>query len=607
MPEDTELEALGEVDGLAVGLLQTGVGVVPPEQAFLDIGQGNRTSVSIYEDEGPPALDPVPGRQIPAAAWDQIESRARDASSQVIPGLFGSTLEQASIPVAATAASGDGALIAANRDGAIELAECGPGSCDGVSVVGVELAELDALVRGLGGDDLLIAIQSPPPPAERLVGFGIAGEGYGGAPTSPSTRADGLVITTDIAPTVLDRLGLRIPTQMNGDVIESGQELEPGALAEDAERLYEKTLRFGSVIGIAVLVWLATALAASMLAPAHRRTVAGVLGLSILYLPLVQLFTGELAPSVGMERLLVMFGAPVLAAVTRGAWRGWSAVAMACAATVIAIAAVLILELDALRYSIIGPNLISGGRFYGIDNEIEAIVGTLVPLGTGAMLATRAATRDGGVRAAAWFAAVGFLAAFVFAAGRFGADVGAAIVLPVGAAVAVAVALNSRRAALAALIAPVAGLVALFAVDAVVGGDAHFTRTIIDADSLSEVLEVIERKLDLMVASFGRSGNLQLIPVTIGLLIFAALRWRAIVAWIGDRAALAGFAGAGVAAVVGTVTNDSGAVALIYGTFVLAAGILVAWSISPAPGAGNHGKAPLSSIDHPERLRDPDR
>lgn len=592
LPDDVGIESLGAVDGFAIGLLQTGIGVVPPEQVFIDVGQGNRTSVSVYDDEEPPALDPAPGESIPAATWDLVATRAREASSQLIPGLLASTLEHAEITVAATAASGSGALIAADRTGSIELAECESGACEGVTVVGVERAELDRLVEGLAGDDLLIALQSPPPPAERLVALGIAGAGYenGAELTSPSTRAGGLVITTDIAPTVLGRLGVQVPDEMNGDVIETEATADATALNADADRLYEKTIRLHSVIGVAVLAWLAAALAACLAAPTRRRTVAAVIGLTILYLPFVQLFTGELAPSVTAEMLMIALAAPLLAAVTRYLLRGWLAIAAPCAATVVAIAAILVFGLDALRYSIIGPNLISGGRFYGIDNEIEAIIATMVPLGVGAWLATRPSTRNGGVAAAGWFVAIGLIATFVFAAGRLGADVGAAIVLPVGAATAVAVALNSRRAALVALVSPIAGLVALFAVDALAGGDAHFTRTIIDADSFGEVLEVIERKLDLMVASFGRSGNLLLLPVTGALLIFAAARWRTVLTWIGERAAVAGYAGAAVAAVIGTLTNDSGAVALIYGSFVVAAGVLVAWSIEPAETPGVRGK-----------------
>ena len=97
-------------------------------------------------------------------------------------------------------------------------------------------------------------------------------------------------------------------------------------------------------------------------------------------------------------------------------------------------------------------------RFYGIGNELEALLAVLVVAGTGAALAGFAprASRAGARPPPS--SPSGSLAAFVFAAGRFGADVGAAIVLPVGAAVAAA-AIAGRGGAAALLLvvaAPVA-------------------------------------------------------------------------------------------------------------------------------------------------------
>ena len=65
-----------------------------------------------------------------------------------------------------------------------------------------------------------------------------------------------------------------------------------------------------------------------------------------------------------------------------------------------------------------------GVRFYGIGNELEALLGVLVVAGTGAGLAGFAPELSRR-RAAFAFLGIGLLCAFVFAAGRFGADVGA--------------------------------------------------------------------------------------------------------------------------------------------------------------------------------------
>ena len=110
--------------------------------------------------------------------------------------------------------------------------------------------------------------------------------------------------------------------------------------------------------------------------------------------------------------------------------------------------------------SLIGPNPGLGVRFYGIGNELEALLAVLVLAGTGAALAgfrARATSRAGRRRSPSSSSASPL--AFVFAAGRFGADVGAAIVLPLGAAVAAAASpARRRRAALLVVALPFAAL-----------------------------------------------------------------------------------------------------------------------------------------------------
>ncbi len=102
-------------------------------------------------------------------------------------------------------------------------------------------------------------------------------------------------------------------------------------------------------------------------------------------------------------------------------------------------------------------------RFFGIGNELEATVAALIPIGVGAGLTVL------GVRspraAAASFAARGRRrGVLVFAPGRFGADVGAAIVLPIGAAVAAWLVLGGGRRRLLGLLAvPLVALAALVA------------------------------------------------------------------------------------------------------------------------------------------------
>src|SRR3954452_3530853 len=79
--------------------------------------------------------------------------------------------------------------------------------------------ELSGLVAQLHGEDLLIALGKPPPPDNRALPVGIAGAGFDGTLTSDSTRTRGYVLSTDLAPTILRRLGVSIPDQMDGEPI----------------------------------------------------------------------------------------------------------------------------------------------------------------------------------------------------------------------------------------------------------------------------------------------------------------------------------------------------------------------------------------------------
>ena len=74
-------------------------------------------------------------------------------------------------------------------------------------------------MRNLRGNDLLIAIEKPPPPDNEALAIGIAGRGFDGNLTSDSTRLDGYVLSTDVAPTILERFGIAVPSEMSGQPI----------------------------------------------------------------------------------------------------------------------------------------------------------------------------------------------------------------------------------------------------------------------------------------------------------------------------------------------------------------------------------------------------
>ena len=266
LPFGTTVEEIAAVPGLAPGILSAGLGAVPVAQSYLDISQGNRTNESLYEDELPRLF--VRDGRVPPPLWDRTVTRAEGAPANIVPGLLASTLARAGVPVVAEPDSGLATLIAVDRDGTARLApghQCATGCGPGLGVVRARLGELPALVEGVSGDDMLIAFASGQPADQQLLPTGIAAAGFDGNLTSDSTRTDGIVTATDIAPTVLDRFGIALPDEINGTVITAEDELDPERVTDLQAQLQERPSRdyvllwplagYLLLAGLAALVW----------------------------------------------------------------------------------------------------------------------------------------------------------------------------------------------------------------------------------------------------------------------------------------------------------------------------------------------------------------
>jgi len=545
VPADTTVAELADA-GFAPGVMSPGLGTVPAEQTYLDIGQGNRVFDSLYDA-------PLPEHRGNAIRWwREVVERAESAPADIVPGLLAS------------------ALSAAGPEFRIEE----------------ERAALRQLRRAR--NVLVIAIATPTGRSDRPLPIGISGAGFDGNLTSDSTRMDGYVLSTDVAPTILSWFEIDAPSAMSGQAIRAEGTIDPGEIETLAARMDVISSRRGPVIGLPIVAWLLLALSAGLVGGAAiGRSAVRLLGLSIVYLPLLLLLGAELEPSEVAEALLVGLGAPVLATLTLVTMRGYRALAVASALTVTAYAVDVIAGSPLTSLSLLGPNPGLGVRFYGIGNELEALLAVLAIAGTGAGLAGFApgASKRSGAGA---FIVVGLLAAFVFAAGRFGADVGAAIVFPFGAAVA-AVTIAGRGKwpiALAAVAAPVAVLALLALVDLLSGANAHLTRSVLDAGGFGDLADVAQRRLQLSVHSFGRPVLLVFLPVVLGLALLAYLRRKRLRAWLRDVPALrAGLLGAVAATAIGTLANDSGALLLEIGAAYLLVFTGFAWAETPAVSA----------------------
>jgi hypothetical protein len=585
LPNGTEPEALGSVPGISPGLMSAGLARVGAEQTYLDISQGNRIFSGFYDEELPFLL-PFAG-SVPH--WDEVVRRANSAPAEIVPGLLASTLKRAGVPVQADPDLLTPSLIAADERGRLGQARgfCGVqlDCAAGLTVEAAYVRQLPAMVQRLRTPDLLIAMERAPPASHHGLAIGIAGRGFDGNLVSGSTRLRGMVLATDVAPTILRRFGVGIPDEMLGRAIHSEGEPDPHALNRLDARLARVVPRRETVIGTNIFIWIvAAAIAALSFGGRGTRRALALLGVACMYLPALLLVGAALEPSHFAERLIVGLGCPLLAAATLRLLPGYGAFAAACGVTVGAYAIDMVAGSPLTALSLMGPNPSLGVRFYGIGNELEATLAAMVALGTGAALASLPGWSRR--RQAAAFAATAVAATAVFAAGRFGADVGAAIVMPIGGAAAALYALGvrGRRFAAILIVAPIVGLAALVALDLLAGGDSHLSRSVLHAQGSSDLIDIADRRLRSAARSFARPVNGSFLLLAVAGLVAAFFLRRRVAAWFeGREPALAGLLGAVAGTAAGALANDSGALILIIGTGVLTAYACFAWAQAPRP------------------------
>ncbi|TMK71852.1 MAG: hypothetical protein E6G49_08350 [Actinobacteria bacterium] len=282
-----------------------------------------------------------------------------------------------------------------------------------------------------------------------------------------------------------------MPNEMTGEPIHTDGAVDAPYVQDLADRLAVIGPRRAPVIGVSVLAWvILAALVLAVFRRAGLETALTILATSLALVPALLLVGAATEPSELAERLIVGIGCPALAVALLWLAPGLRGLAIGAAVSVVAYGVDVIAGSHLTELSLIGPNPIAGVRFYGIGNELEATIAALVPLGTGAALAGWA-PRGSPRGAAVAFALTGIAAILVFAPGRFGADVGAAIDIAIGAAVAVGVCLGARRWRwIWVIAAPIGAVAALVLIDLASGGNAHLTRSVLDAGGLGDLGQV---------------------------------------------------------------------------------------------------------------------
>ncbi|HXF32723.1 MAG TPA: hypothetical protein VN522_14510 [Solirubrobacterales bacterium] len=575
VPPSTTVAELAQA-GFSPGLMSAGLGTVTPTQTYLDVGAGNRVFNSLY-DSGIPS---EPETELECGAWfEQAVKRAGSAPDEIEPGLLARRLQQAGMGAVGQGPSACPLGIDLSGGFFDSVGEGKGLLVDSSAPLSLAARIAEGAVEKSG---LAIAIARPTGKTDDPVPIGIAGPGFDGDLTSDTTRTDGYVASTDIAPTILDHFGLDVPSQMSGQPIRAEGSVDPAGIEARGARMAVVSHRRGPVIGLSLLAWvIAAALPALLSRGALAALAVRLLGLSVVYLPLMLLAGAALEPAEYPEMLLVMIAAPALAALTLKVLPGYRALAVAAALTVCAYAIDAIAGSPLSSLSLLGPNPGLGVRFYGIGNELEALLAVLIVGGIGAGLAGFAPRLSAG-RCAAAFLAIGLLFAAIFASGEFGADVGAAIVFPAGVAgAAVAVTGGRRRWIVLVVAIPLAVLGLLALADLVTGANSHFTRSVLDAGGLRSLGDVAQRRLQLSGHSFTRPVLLVALPVVAALAALAWWRRDRLSAWVRDYPAVrAALIGAVVATVVGTLANDSGALLLEIGSAYLL--VLVGWAWAEA-------------------------
>ena len=443
---------------------------------------------------------------------------------------------------------------------------------------------LAAVARQAGPDALLLVVSVVPPGKDwHLTPMVASGRGVpAGYLHSPSTRRLGVVTLTDVAPTVLDTLGVPVPEGMIGHALRFHPgPVDLGGLQEaDRDAHFREQLYYPLTFWFIVLQGLAYGVAVVVFARLGGRgraaTVLRLAALAFAAWPAAT-FLLRAVPDVaglgaGAIPVVVAIDAALVALALRlGRARPLAPLAWVCGGTVALLVADLATGGHLQTSSLLGYSYHTAARFTGLGNTAFGVLAGAAIVA--AALHVHHAPRRG--EAVVTAACLLGLVALVDGAPSLGSDVGGILTLvPVfGLTV---LALSGRRLTARALALAAGAAVVLVAVATGVdllrpaGSRTHLGNLAarVADEGLEPFTTTLNRKLAVNLRSF-KSIWFWVVPITGGYLM-AALAWAR--GWdrlLPSRSALrAGVVGVLAAGVLGYAVNDSGVV-------VTAAAILV--------------------------------
>ncbi len=395
----------------------------------------------------------------------------------------------------------------------------------------------------------------------------LSAHGEPGGLTSDTTRREGLVSNVDVAPTILEFLGLPVPEEEAGSPIRV-----EGEAPTDLHERYVEWRRSAAPAGVAVLAYALASLAAALvlrLGPGGRaRRAVAVWVLSSIAL-LVAMLPVSVLPDLRLPVVLAAMAA-IAAVLTAGAL-GLGRGSPSRPVVLVAAAGLGLVLLDGLLgwptglTPLLGGSALEGVRFFGLGNPYAGIVLSGAVLGA-APLGPRTGVAI--LLGAGLFAGLPFL----------GADLGGGVAMFAVAALWYALRVRGRlgwaEAALVA-VAAAAGLALLVVAHRVLPpGDTHVTRAVAGAGP-GDLVGVFLRRLELNVEATSSVPAAWLavlgLPAWLGVAWWRPGRFRPpldrVPAWRHAVIALA------VGGMIGYVLNDTYGMAAV--TFVFLSGAMV--------------------------------
>lgn len=397
---------------------------------------------------------------------------------------------------------------------------------------------------------------------------------------SASTQRSGFLTLVDLAPTILDRFGLPRPVEMEGrpaEVVRSGASVEARVdhlvRLNEASRFRERLLTPTTLVVILLLALSAAGAAVAMAGGRSRRwaevfAALALLDLAILPSSYVARGFALEARGIGFYWAIVLGGALATTTVALAAGRRTGRPWLPLQIVLAGVAGVLVLDVTTgSRLSLnaaFGYSPTGNSRLYGISNYSYGQVAAAVCI-LAAFVAAGHAGRAGRVAALALLGAT----LVVLGLPTWGADVGGVLAFTPTTLLFAALVLRRRvrvRTVVAGVVATVAAVAVFGLVDLARPATqrAHLGRLFerVGDEGVGPLLSIVQRKLVANLEVSTSSFWVAAIPIGVALWVLVtrhprrpldALRAR--IPTIG-----AGLASALVAAVLGSVLNDSGAI-----------------------------------------------